>query len=201
MKKSLIAGAGAAAFAFAALPFAGVFADTSTSNSFTDTLTVGVKGGCTLENSTAAPGDYSANDRTFTANIEAGNVGYLNATDATTPSTDQGTITVSCNTSESTKTWTVTVDVTNLTSGANSIIGGTATSGADSAWAIQSNATGTTASNPFATYAAAADGTFLSATADKTATFNPSYQVYVAPDQAPGTYTGTATYEITLANS
>ena len=201
MKKSLIAGAGVSALAFAALPFAGVFA--ATSGSFTDTLTVGVEGGCTLENSTqSAAGDYTASDRDFTADIAAGNVGYLNATDATTPSTTEGIVTVTCNTDDSTKTWTISVDVTDLTNGTQTITGGTDTSGATSAWAIKSNASGTTAANPFANYAAAADtAIFLSATANNTVTFNPSYQVYVAPTQAPGTYEGSATYEITLPTS
>ena len=200
MKKSLIAGAGVSALAFAALPFAGVFA--ASSSSFTDTLTVNVDNGCTLTNSEqTTPGDYSNNDRDFETDIAAGNVGYLNATSASSASTDQGTITVACNTDDSTKTYTVAVDVTGLTSGGNTIAGGTATSGATSAWAIKSNATGTTASNPFANYNTAADGTFLTATANNSVTFNPSYQVYVSPDQAPGEYEGSAVYTVTIPSN
>ena len=194
MKKLAIAGA---SVALAAMPVVGVFA---TSTQFTDTLTVGVQDGCTMQNSqdSATPGSYAHSDRAFIADIAAGTTGWLNASDATTPSTSAGTVSVSCNTDDSSRTYTVTVDVTGLTSGANTIAGGTATSGATSAWAIKSNASGTTASNPFANYATAADGTFLTATANNAVTFNPTYQVYVQPNQAPGNYTGTAVYEINL---
>jgi hypothetical protein len=198
MKKSIIA-ASAASLAVAALPIAGVFA--ATSNSFTDTLTVGVAGGCTLENSEqSAAGDYTKSDRSFTKDIAAGTVGYLNADNSGAAATDKGTVTVSCNTQDSSKTWQVELDVTDLAAGSNSITGGAQTSGATSGWAIKSNAEGTTAANPFgAAYTAAADtAIFLSATANNTVTFNPSYQVYVGPNQAPGTYTGTAVYEVTL---
>ena len=199
MKKSIIAGAGVEALGFAALPFAGVFA--ATSSSFTDTLTVGVAGGCTLENSNqSAAGDYSVSDRSFTNNIAAGTVGYLNADTTGAASTTSGTVTISCNTQDESKTWKVSLDVTDLAAGSNSITGGAQTSGATSGWAIKSNATGTTTANPFGSaYTAAADTeTFLSATANNTVTFNPSYQVYVGPNQAPGTYTGTAVYQVTL---
>ena len=205
MKKSIIAGAGVAALGFAALPFAGVFA--ATSSSFTDTLKVGVDGGCTLENSNQSEaGDYSVSDRSFTIeHIAAGTIGYLNATNATTPSTTNGTVTISCNTGESTDTYTVDVTVDGLT-GTNTseiIAGGAQTTGADSKWAIKSNATithtqGTDPTNPFADYAAAATGTFLKANATDTVTFNPSYRVYVAPDQEPDTYVGHAVYNIAL---
>lgn len=47
MKKSLIAGAGVAAFAFAALPFAGVFATDTTT--MTDVLTITVEDTCTFD--------------------------------------------------------------------------------------------------------------------------------------------------------
>lgn len=201
MKKSIIA-ASAASLAVAALPIAGVFA-AATSSQFTDTLTVGVAGGCTLENSNqSAPGDYSVSDRSFTNNIATGTVGYLNADATGTATTTAGTVTVSCNTQDQTKTWTVSLDVTDLSNGtaAQDITGGAQTSGATSGWAIKSNATGNTVSNPFgAAYTTAADtAAFLSATANNTVTFNPSYQVYVGPNQAPGTYTGTAVYEVTL---
>ncbi|MBR2795856.1 hypothetical protein IKE13_02305 [Candidatus Saccharibacteria bacterium] len=196
MKKLVIAGA---SVALAAMPVLGAFA--ATSSSFTDTLTVGVAGGCTLENSNqSSAGDYSVSDRTFTTDIATGTVGYLNADATGVASTTAGTVTVSCNTQDSSKTWQVSLNVTDLADGANSITGGAQTSGATSGWAIKSNATGTTTANPFGSaYTAAADTTiFLSATANNTVTFNPSYQVYVGPNQAPGTYTGTAVYEVTL---
>ena len=199
MKKSIIA-ASAASLAVAALPIAGVFA--ATSNSFQDTIRVGVAGGCTLENSEQSEaGDYTKSDREFTKDIAAGTVGYLNADDTGAATAEKGTVTVSCNTDASTSTWQIKLDVTNLSNGtaAQDITGGAQTSGETSGWAIKSNATGTTASNPFASYTAAANTTiFLSATANNEVTFNPSYQVYVGPNQAPGTYTGTAVYTVTL---
>ena len=201
MKKSLIA-ASASAVVLAAMPIVGTFA--ATSNSFTDTLTVTLQNGCTLENSTATAGTYTTNDRSFEAAIAAGTVGYLNAdeTGAAITNPTEGTITVQCNTSDSTKTYTVAVDVTDFTDSAtptaHTFTGGTATSGDASKWAIKSNASGTTASNPFANYAAATDTTFLTATANNSVTFNPSYQVYIAPGQVPGTYVASAKYTVTI---
>ena len=198
MKKLVIAGA---SVALAAMPVLGAFA--ATSSSFTDTLTVGVASGCTLENSNqSAAGDYSVSDRSFTKDIATGTVCYLNADTTGAATTTAGTVTVSCNTQDQAKTWKVSLDVTDLSNGtaAQDITGGAQTSGATSGWAIKSNATGTTTANPFGSaYTAAADTEiFLSATANNTVTFNPSYQVYVGPNQAPGTYTGTAVYEVTL---
>lgn len=198
MKKSLIAGAGVSALAFAALPFAGVFA--ATSSSFTDTLTVGVASGCTLENSTqSAQGDYSVSDRSFTDDIAAGTVGYLNADSTGTASTTAGTVSIECNTEAAGDTYTVTVAIDGLTDSSTSetIAGGNYDSGATSGWAIKSNASGAT-TNPFANYTAASSTTFLTGNASATVTFNPSYKVYVAPDQEPGTYVGHAVYSIAM---
>jgi hypothetical protein len=204
MKKALIAGA--ASVALAAMPVVGVFAADPTSTSFTDTLTVGVAGGCTIEQSDASAEAGTYTNREFTQNIAVGNVGYLNAADATTPPTTGG-VTVSCNTDASTTSYTVSVAVDGLTdsnvtpAAKQTIAGGMATSGDNSAWAIQSNATGfesTSTNNPFATYKTAATGTFLTATAADEVTFNPSYRVYVAPEQPQGTYVGHAVYSINL---
>lgn len=206
MKKALIAGA--ASVALAAMPVVGAFA--ATSSSFTDSLTVDVKGGCTLTNSTkdTTPGTYNG-DRSFTGEAQPGNVIYLNAsgTDGATPGTGEGTIAIGCNTSDSTKSWVVAVSVEGLTiEGTETTIGGGANkSGDTSGWAIKSNAslsTGSFAADPFSEYAAAANtAEFLKATADKTGTFNPSYQVYVKPGQTPGVYKGKAIYSITLPSA
>lgn len=194
MKKSIIA-ASAASLAVAALPIAGVFA--ATSNSFQDTLTVSVEGGCTIEDSgAAAEGDYK--DRKFEASIPVGTESELSAASDTPYS---GGFSVSCNTT--TDTWTVTVsasDSGNLVDGANSIapLGASATMGGDtSSWAIKSNASGAT-TNPYANYKGFVAGSFLEGSAGETVTFNPSYKAYVAPDQAPGDYTGTVTYTIAV---
>ena len=197
MKKLAIAGA---SVVLAAMPVVGVFA--ATSGSFTDTLTVGVAGGCTLEQTGGTAGSYNGNDHSYTTDIAAGNIGYLNVAQGGTAPAAGGGVTVSCNSSDATTTYTVTVAVDGLTDAtAGTIAGGNATSGTTSAWAIQSNATGFSANdpgNPFATYKAAESTTFLSATAADTVTFNPSYRVYIQPQQPAGSYVGHAVYTIAL---
>lgn len=208
MKKSLIA-ASAASLAVAAMPVVGVFA--ATSNSFTDTLTVTVPAGCTLEDATAGvdPGTYA--DRAFSAEIPAGTFKELgNGFNSETGKTMK----IACNVDNG--AWTVTATASNgalagtvgaaLTENA-SIAPGLATDGDTSAWAIKSNASnGTGASNPYAAYKAyevdtgETYSTFLTGSADATTavTFNPSYRVYVSPTQATGTYEGTVTYTVAM---
>ena len=209
MKKSIIA-ASAASLAVAALPIAGVFA--ATGNSFTDTLTVGVQGGCTMEDAEttdpddpADPGTYV--DRTFSDTIAAGTVGYLNADGSGVVDPTSRAFTVACNTAGTTghDTWNVTISAGNLAvTGDESnryIEPGSSFTGNKSAWGILSNASGTTTANPYGadyTGYTAANSTFLSAAIENKVTFNPSYKVYVAPNQAVGDYTGVVTYTVTL---
>ena len=62
MKKSLIVGAGVAALAMAAVPFAGVFAAEDDIDTVTDTLTINIAGTCTFDAGTHAyTKDMSAN--------------------------------------------------------------------------------------------------------------------------------------------
>ena len=205
MKKLAIAGA---SLALAAMPVVGVFA--ATSSSFTDTLTVTVPGGCTLEdNSAQEPGTYA--DRAFSATIPAGTYKELgNGFNEQTGTTMK----IACNTTSG--TWTVTATASNgaisgksgaaLTQSA-SIEPGIETTGNDSAWAIKSNTSiGTGAANPYASYKAyevdsgKSYSTFLTGSADAQTpvTFNPSYQVYVSPTQATGDYEGTVTYTVAM---
>ena len=219
MKKSLIV-TGGASLAFAAMPIVGAFAATSTS--FTDTLTVTVPGGCTLEDATAdnsnnppfvAPGTYT--DRAFSATIPTGTYKELgNGFNGQTGKTMR----IACNVSSG--NWTITAQAS---SGAlagktgaavgHSIAPGVATDGNTSAWAIKSNAsTGTGTANPYSAYKAYAVDTdtdgdtendasvFLTGGADAATpvTFNPSYRVYVSPTQEPGDYEGTVTYTIAM---
>ena len=198
MKKSLIATAGVAAFAVAAVP-AAVFAATSTS--FTDNLTMVVSSGCTLEIDGGTAGSYA--DRTFTGNVAAGNTSYLNDNGSGTLSGSQ--MNVVCNTTSG--SWSInyaTSDTTNArlaVTGSEStkyIAPGASTSGDDSGWAIKSNAAGTTTNN-FEDYTApTTTGVFIAGSASTSATmnFNPSYQVYAAPTQLPGNYVGTVTYTL-----
>ncbi|MDO5451522.1 MAG: hypothetical protein Q4F56_00320, partial [Candidatus Saccharibacteria bacterium] len=103
MKKSLIAGAGAAAFAFAALPFAGVFATPTPAGTITDTLNVNIPAGCTIVNGTdALPSDGSnpALTNDYTVQMQNGqqktNIG--GTSDQTSGTTAHNQISVSCNT-------------------------------------------------------------------------------------------------------
>lgn len=198
MKKLAIA---SASLALAAVPVAGVFAD-ATGPSFTDHLTVGVEGGCTLEVDPSNPGTYA--DRSFSTTIDTGTIGYLNATSDSTAGSG-ATHTVQCN--STTGNWTVSVAVNNddgkLMSGTDFIAPGTTFSGDTSAWAIKSNATTSgsgTVTNNYSAYTAFSETTFLSASAaaGNSATFNPSYKVYVAPGQAVGSYTADVTYTVDL---
>ena len=132
MKKLAIAGASAV---IAALPVVGVFA-ASDQASFTDHLTVIVNGGCTLETSaTQSAGTYA--DRTLSKTIAAGTVGELTGTmDGQTP-VEGATITVTCNGTDATKSWAVTVTPPAsglLTSSSSSIAPGAQVSGATSGW-------------------------------------------------------------------
>ena len=208
MKKSLIAGAGVAAFVAAAAPVAGVFA--ATSNSFSDNITVNVPDSCTIENSaTATDGVYA--DRDFNETIAAGSYKKFGVDGDQTGKT-YAAMTVKCNGGvSSTKKWTMTATAENggsLKDGDNTInSGAAATTGTTSTWAMKINVTaGTANSNPFSDYAAVptvADTVALKAnaatgTAVNNVTFQPSYQVYVAPDQAPGNYAGKVTYTVTV---
>ena len=205
MKKSLIAGAGVSALAFAALPFAGVLAASPTS--FTDHLSVVVEGGCTIETS-ATGTDGSYQDRNLGATIPAGTWAILN--DGAQTPTQGATMTVSCNGTDATKNWQVTITPPtsgNLTATGTSdfIAPGLAESGSSSVWAIQSNAAGGTFnSNNWETYAAApsSETVFLkgSLASGNSGTFKPTYKVYVAPDLDPGTYTGDVIYSVSLVN-
>ena len=228
MKKSIIA-AGASAAALAAMPIVGVFA--ASGNSFTDHLTVNVNAGCTIENAdtiddgdseTTEPAKGTYTDRSFSATIATGTIGYLNVDtsqgtpdDTTAPaaSAEAPAFTISCNAGAPADpsdpqpgeiaAWTIGVQANNLTSTGNTPIApGTTFSGNTSAYGIKSNATATggeITSNPYAsyTYVSNNDGLFLGADNGVTVTFNPSYKVYVSPQQGVGAYNGDVVYTVT----
>lgn len=225
MKKSLIAGAGVAAFGLAALPMAGVFAvDPATSNSFTDELTVTLDESCTIENSatgTPAGSDGAYANRSFTDSVSAGQTVELNGVPAGGGSQQGATLTVKCNSpSTDPSLWQVKATATaqngtvgklsNSTATDSSVAyidSGYQTSGTTSSWAVKSNATNVAdASNPFKNYTGVpttANTLFLSGEASSAttnhATFNPSYHIYAQPGQAAGTYKGSVTYTVTVA--
>ena len=203
MKKLAIAGA---SLALAAMPVVGVFA--ADQSSFVDHLQVTVAGGCTIETS-ATTGDGTYADRSFSATIPAGTVGYLNDESGTHSG---ATLTVSCNGADATKAWTVTVTppasgtLKGTTDNTKTIAPGEATSGATSGWAIKSNTgNGTYTVNTWENYKAAptAAAPFLKGSLAQGAsgTFNPSYQVFVATGQAPEVYKGDVTYTVTVGNN
>ena len=208
MKKSLIATAGVAAFAVAAVP-AAVFAADPTPTSFTDSLSVTIQGGCTIETAgTSGSGTYQ--NRSFSKTIATGTVDYLNDDGTGQLSGDQ--LTVTCNGADASKAWTVTVTpptsgtLKGTTDSSKTIAPGADTEGATSGWAIKSNASGGTFSvNPFANYTQAptAATAFLKGSLAQggSGSFNPSYQVYVGPTQAPETYIGDVVYTVTVGNA
>ena len=108
MKKSLIAGAGATAFAFAALPFAGVFA--AETGTVTDNITVNIPASCTITNSNTAvsegeqgettPAPALTNDYYVTMHNNELRSDIGGSADSDPDATDEATntINVSCNT-------------------------------------------------------------------------------------------------------
>lgn len=184
MKKSLIAGAGATAFAFAALPFAGVFAAGGT---VTDNLTVNIPASCTITNSNSTtpsqgrPGQESSdpaltNDYYVTMhnNELRSDIGGSADSDPHATATATNTINVSCNTAYDAAggagAWRLTAegagsgtDKTALTGSAGDIVTGTATSGATSNWAfkVEKSSSAPTTGDGSVNYAGTYDGSFV----------------------------------------
>ena len=100
MKKSLIAGAGVAALAMAAVPFVGAFATAEVSNSLTDHIKVTVPASCSITNTNVDPDDPVSNLNNYYAKeINNGEFKEITGTDADpthSPAADS-TIGVSCN--------------------------------------------------------------------------------------------------------
>ena len=189
MKKLAIA---SASLALAAVPVAGVFA-ASTEGSFTDNLTVTVEGGCTLEVSGGTPGTYA--DRAFSASITNGVAEVLNGTEG---GADASAMEVTCNTTTP-SAWHITATASNngrLKFNDNYISGGIKDSGDVSTWAYSLDGTNWIAV-PSEANAAITSGQTASGTPTE---FNPSYRVYAALSQAPGTYMGSMTYTISMGS-
>lgn len=82
MKKSLIAGAGVAALAMAAVPFVGAFATAEVSNTLTDHIKVTVPASCSITNENADPNGPVANLNNYYAKtINNGEYAIINADD------------------------------------------------------------------------------------------------------------------------
>ena len=196
MKKLAIVGASAV---LAAMPVVGAFA--ATEGSFKDSITVTVEGGCTLEVSGGTAGDYSSADRTFSATILAGTTEVLTGVEST--STAATAMEVTCNVPTPGQAWAITATADNngtlvgTQSSSNVIPSGTATSGTTSSFAYSINSGANWYAVPTTANAAITSGTTVAGTPT---TFNPQYRVYVAPGQAPDTYTGGVTYTIGLSS-
>ena len=218
MKKLAIAGA---SLALAAMPVVGVFAaDPADSDSFTDELTVKVAGGCTLETA-GTTGDGTYANRTFNANIQAGTAQVLTGATVDQTTTAAPALTLKCNTTAASSTWKINATASTdnaqtpaaaLVSGSDYIRGGNTFDGATSAWGMRLNAPATFTStyNPqtadtFVAVPAAANTEVLSGNASQITSsgveFNPSYKVYVAPNQATGDYVGSVVYTVVVTNS
>ena len=184
MKKSLIAGAGAAALAMAALPFAGVFADTMT---ITDNLSVTVSSSCTM-----ATADGTSTTVTGNSYSGSGAPGDL-VTLGTGTGVDPTEIDIQCNANNG---YTLTPNFSVLTNGtaAHNITysGSQEASAGSKTWTAyyEKNSGSATA---FTTSAITGQSTM-------TDSFKFSYKVGLSNDQATGTYTGTAQYTLAAAS-
>ena len=212
MKKSIIA-AGAASLALAAMPIVGVFAGTS---SVTDEIEVTIPDACTLlSETTETESGATVTSNKYTATMANGEVkSDIGGKDANTDTEDANVLSVSCNTSDSTKnSWKLTVVGGNGTTAdttmkpsvsTNSAIAtGTATSGANSQWAMKITGNGVTLKNNFGSWHEI-PGTateIASGSGSVTDAFTMTYQVYISPTQASDTYTGKVTYTLTNPNS
>lgn len=188
MKKTLIAGAGVAAFGLAVLPLAGVFADV------TDTVTITINGACSVGGETATTGA----GKTFTETMTNGSLKAWDATEST-----GGKLVVSCNDSTG---WNIKAvgagSGSDITAMAGSVTGtsiptGTNTSGTPSSWAFKVAGDNTVAA--YQSYSA------VPGTATKVAGNNApvsagviytGYQVWVSATQQAGSYTGRVTYTV-----
>lgn len=215
MKKSLIATAGVAAFAVAAVPFSGVFAANST---VTDVIKVSLDESCTITSQTATPGEEAGTGNVATTNTYAVtmHVGQVKS-DIGDTATQEGApagannLQVSCNTAdESLNTWRLTAVGASETTGVDGAVNamaptttanraiatGTATSGATSNWAMR--VTGNNIQNGFGTFRTVPNTATEVATGagSTTTSFKMNYQVYIAPDTPADTYTGKVLYTL-----
>ena len=180
MKKSIIAGAGVAALAMAALPFAGVFAATTT---IVDNISVGVASSCQI--GTNGDGEQSVSRSFAATNQQPGAL-------VTFTDTEQATqVAIKCNASNG---YTLTPTFTALTNATSDSIGYDGTkvaAGGDGKWSASYVLTheDTPGSSTLMTSNSAITGS-----STMTDVYNFTYNIGLSDDQPTGTYTGTATY-------
>ena len=183
MKKSLIAGAGVAALAMAAVPFAGVFADPQA----TDTIEVTVNSSCTFTTG-AGTATYSA----------SGNNGA--SVNPQSGSSNVHDFTVFCNDNDGYKV-SATANALNQSPAitANFAYAATLPSGADGAWnaAIGQAQGGSLVLEQLPSGGAATDivsHTGASVTGGES--FTATYTAYIGTATPTGTYSGTIAYTL-----
>ena len=185
MKKSLIAGAGVAALAMAAVPFAGVFADPAADQLATDTIQITVEASCTF---TTGSGDTTY---TATGTNQSGQVAPQNAS-----SSSVHNFTVFCNNNSG---YNVTAVAQALTaSGITDDFDYVATlpsSGADGAWHATIAGTGVQDQLPDG----GASTTIVNraeASGASGESFTSTYSAYIGTETPAGTYDGDITYTL-----
>ncbi len=197
MKKSLIAGAGVAALAMAALPFAGVFA----ANSITDTVIVTISSSCQVGSTTSASGSGTQLGPEEVAN---------GATKEWVAGTDGGTIKVSCNDSTGWNIKAVGVgdDATvktamNAAATGTDIATGTTFSGATSHWGFKVSGTNTISpyNSDYQEVPSTATKVAGNSTMVSEGTINTGYKVFVSATQEADTYTGKVQYTVSTGNA
>ena len=207
MKKSIIA-TGAASLALAAMPVVGAFAQTLT---FEDDVVVTVSAGCSFEvtDDQAAVTDLDS-PRIFEADAELGEVVILGGT-AQAGATNEQNITVACNTTDATKSWTVTAVGAQASGDENKMLplvtanakiatsGDEVTSGGTSYWAFKIE--GGSAAGNYGSWSAVPGTTAVTvatgaANAATDASFAPAYRVYIGTNQQADTYTGKVAYTL-----
>ncbi|MBR0431119.1 hypothetical protein IJJ05_02430 [Candidatus Saccharibacteria bacterium] len=190
MKKSLIAGAGVATLALAAMPLAGVFA----ANSITDQVQIIIDTACSVGSTTSSTGTGAQ----LSENVTNGTLKTWEA------GTAGGTIKVSCNSSNGWNIKAVGVGddasdktVMNAAATGTDIATGTTFSGATSYWAMK--VTGTNTVTDFNSWHIVPDSATKVAgnsTMASEQTINTGYQVWVSATQEADTYTGKVQYTV-----
>ena len=218
MKKSIIA-ASAASLAVAAMPVVGVFADSNPTTEFTDEVKVTVEGGCSFQSKNSTPAVIDlATPRHFDATVNAGSVTILGGTNNAHLRSEETaqTISVVCNKTDGTKTWSVAVAGSQATSNTNKMVAtgsGTAiasdgshlkeTSGTTSYWSMRINSSASTNSMApgendawYQVPASSSAAVVSNAATTSEISFMPEYRVYVGTAQEPDVYTGKVTYTL-----
>ena len=199
MKKRVII-AGAASLAVAAMPMAGVFAET-TSEAVVDRIQVEVSTVCNMR-SNVTPQESGAPNGTYSKTVTPGTL--IEDTNGQAWSATRSTLTYSCNDAGG---WKITAQgvagvgsstaqtVLKASSDGVDIATGTATSGDTSNWAFKVDSRD--AVSQYSSYmpVPGTSTTVASGTAGVSEnTLSPSYQVWISPVQKSDTYTGYVKY-------